>query len=73
MFITATRTAAPQPQELAFKALLPYLALQLTQLCSLGLQEGLRLPQDLQVMTLSALCGLDVFLQLLQPTKHRQH
>lgn len=47
---------------------LTYLALQLVQLRSLGLQEGLRLFQDLQVMILSAFCCLDVFLQLLQPT-----
>lgn len=53
--------------------LLPYLASQLFQLCSAGLQEGLRLFKHLQMMILSAFCSLDVFLQLLQPTKHQQY
>ena len=68
IFIIATRMETFQQHELVFKATAAYLAPQLVQLRSLGLQEGLRLSQDLQVVILRARCRLDVFLQLLQPT-----
>ena len=73
IFIIATRMEASQQHELVFKAAAAYLAPQLVQLRSLGMQEGLRLSQDLQVVILSAHCRLDVFLQLLQPTKRQQY
>lgn len=52
------------------RRLLPYLAFQLLQLCSLGLQKALGLFKDLQVVILIAFRSLNVFLQFLQPTKH---
>lgn len=48
--------------------LLPYLAFQIFQLSFLGLQEGLRLFKDLQVLILIVPCSLNVLLEFLQPT-----